>query len=155
MNLTSSASVHDEQGSSLIELSLILPILLLMLLGVVDFGLVFSRYMIVIDSTRAAAERATIYGQQINTSQVQTFARQFAAGVPGYSASAVVVCTCNPGGSAISCTSSCGGTITSPLQYMQVTATASLPLVFGVTGLPTSLPVKSVATIRTPYTQGH
>ncbi len=147
--------LRDEQGSSFIELALILPILLVMLLGVVDFGLVFSQYMTVIDSARAAAEYTTIYGQEANTSKVQTFAGQFAAGIPGYGVSAALVCTCNPGGGSIGCLSSCGGAVTTPLQYTQVTATATLPLIFGVSGFPARIPVKSVAIIRTPYTQGH
>ena len=147
--------IHDEQGSSFIELSLILPVLLLMLLGVVDFGLIFSQYMTVIDSTRAAAEYATVYGQRANSGQVQTFASQFASGIPGYSASAAVVCTCNPGGGGVSCTSSCGGPVTTPLQYMRITATATLPLIYGVQGFPTSLPVRANVSIRTPYTQGN
>ncbi len=154
MHLTSRALVHDERGSSLIELALILPVLLLMLLGVLDFGLVFRQYMTVIDSVRAAGEYATIYGQQANSNQVQTFATQFGSGIPGYTASAALVCACNPGGGAVSCLSSCGGAVTTPLQYMQVTATATLPLIYGVQGFPSTIPVKSIAFIRTPYTQG-
>lgn len=155
MNLRPRQFVRDEHGSSFIELSLILPILLLMLLGVVDFGLVFDQYMTVIDSIRASAEYATIYGQRANSGQVEALAQQFASGIPGYSVSASLACVCNPGGGGVSCTSSCGGAVTTPLQYMQITATATLPLLYGVRGFPTNIPVTSTAFIRTPYTQGN
>ncbi len=155
MHRPSAALASGEQGSSTIELALILPVLITMLFGVLDFGLILSRDMTVIDSARAAGEYATIYGQRANSTQVQTFATQFATGIHGYTATAALVCTCSPGGAAVDCLSSCPSGITTPLQYMQITATATLPLVFGIHGLPAGIPVKSVAYIRTPYTQGH
>ena len=154
MRLPNIAWMHDEEGSSLIELSFILPVILLMLLGVLDYGLVLEQYMTFNDSVRAAAEFATIYGEDANTSSMQSLATQFAVNVPNYQVSAAVVCTCSPGGSSVSCTSSCSGIPSVPYQYAQVTATASLPLIFQVQGFPASIPVKSTTMVPISYRGG-
>lgn len=157
MKMHVSAFRSSEEGNAFIELALILPTLLLMLLGVLDFGLVLMQYMAVCDSVRAAAEYATVHGHEADTATIQTLARQFGSNIPGYSASAVQVCACTPSGNAVSCTTgtgTCSGAPSTPFQYVQVTATATLPLIFKVQGFPISIPVKSSMKVRTAYSKG-
>ncbi len=144
-----------EEGSALIELSLILPVLLLMLLGVLDYGLVFQQYMTLNDSVRATAYYATMYGDAADTGTMVTLATQFAATVPNYNATATVVCSCTPGGAIVDCTSAyCSGTIAAPRQYTQITATATLPLLFRITGLPVGIPVTSTTMVPISFRGG-
>jgi Flp pilus assembly protein TadG len=49
-----------EDGQALIELALILPIFLLMLLGIVQFGSVFRDYIALTDATRVGARQASV-----------------------------------------------------------------------------------------------
>jgi Flp pilus assembly protein TadG len=49
-----------EDGQALIELALILPIFLLMLLGIVQFGTVFRDYIALTDATRVGARQASV-----------------------------------------------------------------------------------------------
>ena len=49
-----------ESGQALIELALILPIFLLLLLGIVQFGSVFRDYIALTDATRVGARQASV-----------------------------------------------------------------------------------------------
>ena len=121
--------LQREDGSALIELALIVPLITTMLVGVVNYGMMLQQDMQVADSARAGAEYALTPGNQTNTAQMATVATTSAGSVPGYSAVAVNVCTCAPGSAAVSCTSFCPA-YGQPALYAQVTATAALPLFF-------------------------
>ena len=49
-----------EDGQSLVELALVLPLLLIMLLGTVELGRVFHAYIVVTQASREAARSAAI-----------------------------------------------------------------------------------------------
>lgn len=47
--------LHQEAGVSLVEFALILPLFLLLLLGMVDLGQGFNRYLVLLNATREGA----------------------------------------------------------------------------------------------------
>ena len=47
--------LHQEAGVSLVEFALILPLFLLLLLGMVDLGQGFNRYLVMLNATREGA----------------------------------------------------------------------------------------------------
>ena len=49
-----------EGGQALVELALVLPIFLLLLLGIVQFGTVFRDYIALTDATRVGARQASV-----------------------------------------------------------------------------------------------
>jgi Flp pilus assembly protein TadG len=49
-----------EDGQALVELALVLPILLMLLLGIVQFGSVFRDYIALTDATRVAARQGSV-----------------------------------------------------------------------------------------------
>jgi Flp pilus assembly protein TadG len=51
---------HRERGQAVVELALVLPIFLLLLLGVVQFGSVFRDYIALTDATRVGARQASV-----------------------------------------------------------------------------------------------
>lgn len=53
---------HSNRGAELIELALVLPILLLMFAGIVDFALMFQRYLVVSNAAREGARIAVLPG---------------------------------------------------------------------------------------------
>jgi Flp pilus assembly protein TadG len=77
--------LHDDAGSELIELALVLPVLLLILAGIVDFGLLFQRYEAVTNSAREGARVAILpgYGAADVQSRVQNYLT--ASGLPAAS----------------------------------------------------------------------
>ncbi|HEX3267613.1 MAG TPA: TadE/TadG family type IV pilus assembly protein [Gaiellaceae bacterium] len=52
--------LRSEQGQSLTEFALALPILALLLFAVIQFGLVFNNYVTLTDATRAGARKAAV-----------------------------------------------------------------------------------------------
>ncbi|MBS3985014.1 MAG: pilus assembly protein [Selenomonadales bacterium] len=51
---------QNERGQALVELALVLPILLLVLMGIVDFGRVFHGHLAVTSASRQAAREASL-----------------------------------------------------------------------------------------------
>ena len=72
-------SRHNEDGQSLVEMALVLPFLLLILLGIVQFGFVFSGYIAV---TSAAREGARLAATGAANTQVQARVNDMLNGSP-------------------------------------------------------------------------
>src|SRR5689334_25014448 len=66
---------RGERGAELIELALILPMLLLMFAAIVDFGLLFQRYLVVSNAAREGARIAVLPGY--NATDVQNRVTQY------------------------------------------------------------------------------
>lgn len=67
--------LRSEKGAELIEFALVFPLLLLVVLGVVDFGLLFQRYEVVTNAAREGARVAILpgYGQADAEARVSQF----------------------------------------------------------------------------------
>jgi Flp pilus assembly protein TadG len=52
--------IRSEQGQSLTEFALALPVLALLLFAVIQFGIVFNNYVTLTDATRAGARKAIV-----------------------------------------------------------------------------------------------
>jgi Flp pilus assembly protein TadG len=57
---------RSEQGQSLTEFALALPVLALLLFAVIQFGIVFNNYVTLTDATRAGARKATVSKRESN-----------------------------------------------------------------------------------------
>ena len=68
-------SRRDEKGAELIEFALVVPILLLLVAGIVDFGFMFQRYEVVTNAAREGARTATLpgYSQADVRQRVQSY----------------------------------------------------------------------------------
>jgi Flp pilus assembly protein TadG len=51
---------NKEQGQSMAEFTLVLPVLAILLFGVIQFGIVFNHYLAVTDAVRAGARQAAV-----------------------------------------------------------------------------------------------
>jgi Flp pilus assembly protein TadG len=58
--MTKRISLRDQQGQSMTEFALVLPIIALLLFGVIQFGIVFNNYITLTDATRAGARKAAV-----------------------------------------------------------------------------------------------
>ena len=56
------AGWRDETGAELIEFALVFPLLLMTMLGSIDFGLLFQRYQVVTNAAREGARVAVLPG---------------------------------------------------------------------------------------------
>jgi Flp pilus assembly protein TadG len=55
-------SLRSERGAELIEFALVLPLLLFIILGLVDFGFMFQRFEVVTNAAREGARMAVLSG---------------------------------------------------------------------------------------------
>jgi Flp pilus assembly protein TadG len=52
--------IKSERGQTMTEFALVLPILILLLFGVVQFGITFNNYLMLTDAVRAGARKGTV-----------------------------------------------------------------------------------------------
>jgi Flp pilus assembly protein TadG len=52
--------VHDERGQTAVEFALAAPILVVLLLGIIQFGIAFHDYVTITDAARAGARKAVV-----------------------------------------------------------------------------------------------
>ena len=114
--LTSERGPRSERGSQLIEFALVLPLLLLVVLGIMDFGLLFQRYEAVTNAAREGARIAVLDGY--DTPDVEFRVGQYLndAGLTGTPTVVVFPQTRNLDGG--TCMSVMGTTVFYPNQYL-------------------------------------
>jgi len=141
-------SPHSRRGGLLLESALMLPVLLLLTFGMVDFARIFRTGIIVSN----AAATGALYGSSgltnsTNMTDVENAAIADANGLTGFAATATSFCTCSAGGTSVSCSTVCpaGAAI---LIYVQVQASAPFSTWFPFPGVPSSTTVHSTITMR-------
>jgi Flp pilus assembly protein TadG len=58
--MTRRAHMRNEKGQTMVEFTLVLPVLLVVLFGIIQFGIVFSNYVALTDAVRAGARTAAV-----------------------------------------------------------------------------------------------
>jgi len=73
-------SIRNQQGQTMTEFALVLPVLALLLFAVIQFGIVFNNYVTLTDATRAGARKAAVSRQASNpAATAETAVRDSAA----------------------------------------------------------------------------
>lgn len=52
--------IRDEQGQTLVEFAIVLPLLVVLLFAIIQFGIVFNNYVALTDAARAAARKGAV-----------------------------------------------------------------------------------------------
>lgn len=52
--------LSNQKGQSIVETALVLPIIILILTGIIDFGLLFNNYLVITNASREAARNAAV-----------------------------------------------------------------------------------------------
>jgi Flp pilus assembly protein TadG len=73
-------NTRGDEGQTLVEFVLVAPVLLLILFGIVQFGIAFKNSMVVTDSVRAGARKAAVSRVASNPANVARQAVILAAG---------------------------------------------------------------------------
>lgn len=84
-----------ERGAALVEFALAVPLLLVVIAGIVDFGFLFQRYEVITNAAREGARMATLPGY--TTTAVDTYVRNYVQ--KGLSLSTSAMSTVMPVGS--------------------------------------------------------
>lgn len=139
-----------EEGSALVEFSLTMPVVVLFCMAAISFALVIQQDIALTDAV-AAGTKYGANGHGNDLAGMKSAATAAGSGVSGLAVTATKYCSCSPGGAAIACTTTCYPFPITPAQYVTVTATAPAPLLFAVTGLPSSFPLSASSTLRAPW----
>ncbi len=138
--------LRDENGSALIEMALLLPVLLLIVLGVFDYALVVEKRLRLAEAVSAGAAYASLPGNALDIAGTQN-AATLAAVMPEMSVTATAYWTCSPGGGQVTANTTCSGGI-APMQWIEVDATATPTLQFQFPGIPLNVPLTATAIHR-------
>lgn len=116
------------KGTALVEFALVAPLLLLVLAGVLDYGMALRTASSVASAARAGAQYGSMSpGNAADTAGIRNAALNAAPGVSGLNISSARSCQCS-GGGAVDCTASCStGRM---LVYVQVTAQTTVSTIF-------------------------
>ena len=76
--------IEDEGGQALIEFALITPFLLMMLIGIIEFGRAWNLHQVVTDAAREGARKGAIWDPSVTENDVRNVVLQRlgAAGIP-------------------------------------------------------------------------
>ena len=58
--MTRLSRFRSEDGQAITEFAIVLPILMMLLLGIIQFGIIFNNYITLTDATRAGARKAAV-----------------------------------------------------------------------------------------------
>ncbi len=136
------------RGSTMVELALVAPLLLLLLLGATDFGRVFYHAVTLAN----AAGTGAFYGAQSNIqsgqfTQMQQVAQTDAKDLGTITATAGRYCDC-PNGAKVDCISGSCPNYGPPRVYVSVHTKESFKPLVGYTGIPNPVAVGRTAYIR-------
>ena len=53
-------NIKSEQGQTMTEFAVVLPILVVLLFGIIQFGIAFNNYVVISDAARAGARKAAV-----------------------------------------------------------------------------------------------
>ena len=144
------SSWSSESGAELIEFAVSLPLLLLVALGIVDFGLLFQRFMVVTNAAREGARVAVLpgYGDADVVARVDQY---LAAGGLTGTHNAPVIAHPPPVTVGLNCAAVTAVTVTYPTQFSFVAGIASF---FGATGFASRTEVTATAEMRNEVPAG-
>jgi Flp pilus assembly protein TadG len=152
MNKEAKREREKRAGTATLELALLLPLLLLIALGAIDFGRVFYMSVEVANAARAGVQ----YGAQSTvTSQdytgMENAAKNDAPDIAGQmTATATRWCECAGSSTTFTCTSTpCSLSVpTTPEIYVQVNTQATFNTMVKYPGIPTTITLSKQAIMR-------
>ena len=81
--LTGAPRLSSERGAELIEMVVVTPLLLLLLFGIIDFGFMFQRYVVLTNAAMEGARVGILPGYSAGDAQARATTYAATGGVPG------------------------------------------------------------------------
>ena len=137
-------------GGAIIELAVALPLLILICIGVMDFGRVYFTSVAVANAARAGAEWGITYPQStpFQATNQQNFAKLDGAEAGAITVTSSTECKCGTTTVACSSTTDCGGGFGVPAIWVTVTASKTVSMLLSYPGLANSILITRTATFR-------
>lgn len=143
---------RSDEGAQLVEFALVLPLLLLIVLGIAEFGFIFQRYQVITNAAREGARMAMLpgYGDTgVITARVKAYVNAGKVPTAGSNPAVLVETIAIPVGGGLPPVSARRVTVTYTHTYM------FLPRIAGWFGAAyTTLPLVAVSEMRTETVAG-
>jgi hypothetical protein len=138
---------RSERGTAILELAIAIPVLVLLAIGVADFGRMFFTGIAVANAARAAAEYgAASVDNSGDTARINQAGRDDAADLGGVTVTSSRFCRC-PNGSEPDCAS--GTCVGYPMEvFVKAYAQKTVSLILRYPGFPASMTFRDSATFR-------
>ncbi len=139
-------SLLNDEGSSLVELALVMPMLVFLMVGAIDFG---QAYYVSIEVT-SAAEAGASYGviNPTDTAGMASAATLDAVDVPAMAASATWGCECSDGTNATVNCSSVPACTANLIDYVDVNTSVTFQPMLTYPGIPSNLALNGHSRMR-------
>ena len=136
------------RGSAILEAGLLLPVLIFMTCGAMDFARVFYAGIVVESAARAGVQHGSFGvgnddSVKMNDAAVSDSSGQ---GLTGVTASSRTFCSCVGSTTEVSCSTSCSGAI--PSGYVETTAAYTFNPIVPYPGVPRNIAISSTAKFR-------
>ena len=142
------SDTRSDSGAALVEMALVMPLLLLMVLGVGDFGRVLYRAITLSHAARAgAAYGAQGGGHAGDAAGIRQAAEEEAQDIAPITVTSQRICECT-GGAAVSCMMASCGSYGAPRAFVEVTATQTFATLVPFPGIPSTVPLSRTAKVR-------
>jgi len=139
--------LHTQEGSAAVEFAISLPFLILLAIGVADFGRLYVVALATANAARAGAQYgAQTNGTSGNAAAIEQAARDDAGTVGLQTVTSTQICKCSDG-TTPPCTGTCPG-YGLPQVFVQVTTSNTVSFAFRYPGLPQAVPVVRTVTLR-------
>ncbi len=124
-------SHKSQRGAAALEFALVFPVLLLLLIGIVDFGMLMSTQSVVANAAREGARTAALSNNETSAKNAVTNAIADLPGATNIATTVTVKCTTSTGTpcSFVDSTPDAGGTVTVTVNYLH---TWLSPVVLGL-----------------------
>jgi Flp pilus assembly protein TadG len=143
---------RDGRGSALIEFCVLLSAMVLVFVGMVNYGWEIQQAMQVQEAATAGASYGAVPGNESDLTGMKSAATKSAPGVSGMTVTATNLWTCTAGGASVTSTTTCSGGVT-PYKYVVVTTSATVSTLLNYPGLAASLALKGSASYEVPWSQ--
>jgi Flp pilus assembly protein TadG len=147
MKLTPQPGLHrDERGSAIVESALVIPVMVLALLGAVDFSRAYYAQI----EVNSAAQAGANYGlANINdTAGMKSAAILDAPDVPTLTATSTTGCECADGSGVTPICTTAPSCSTLLVDYIEVDTTATITTTLPYPGIPSTLTLSGKAHVR-------
>ncbi len=161
--------VADDSGASAVEFALVVPLLLLLVFGIINFGIIFSQQLTLNNAVREGARRAVVNdpgsprscdqiissvkndlsGLALNASQVQVKVTQSGFSSSNSCGSSFATSTFGATATNIPCKGSLSGTGAIPSLQVETKYVSSIPVAFPP--FPTTITLTSKAVYRCEF----
>ena len=139
--------LRSEDGSALLEFSLILPIVIFMFIGMINLAVAIEQGIVVSEAAEEGTRYGTLSSKSTDLIGMQNAAIAAASRLSGFSATATTWCSCVPAGAVVNCSNSCPGS-SPPDKYIQVQTSATIQALTNYPGLAADFALKGFSALR-------